>query len=49
MKKEIRTDLYTQSEYAKKIGVSRARVNQLIKEGLLNTVKVNGTTLIKVS
>lgn len=46
-KKEIRQDLYTQSEYAKKIGVSRARVNQMVKEGLLCTVYVNGATLIK--
>lgn len=47
MNKEIRKDLYTQSEYAKKIGVTRARVNQMIKEDSLKTLKVNGTTLIK--
>ena len=47
MKKEIRQDLYTQSEYAKLIGVSRARVNQMIKNGDLSTVTVNGATLVK--
>lgn len=45
---EIRRDLYTQSEYAKKIGVSRQRINQMVKEGLLKLVKVEGTVLIKV-
>lgn len=49
MTKEIRKDLYTQSEYAKKIGVTRARVNQMIKENLLKTVLVNGATLIKLA
>lgn len=48
MTKEIRKDLFTQSEYAKKIGVSRARVNQMVKAGELKTVLVNGATLIKV-
>ena len=46
--KEIRKDLYTQSEYAKLIGKTRARVNQMIKNGELHTVKVNGTILIKI-
>jgi len=41
-----RTKLYTQSEYAKKIGVSRARVNQMIKEGLLKVVTINGAVLV---
>jgi len=48
MTKEIRQDLYTQSEYAKKIGVTRARVNQMIKENILKIVVVNGATLIKI-
>ena len=47
MKKEIRTDLYTQTEYAKKIGKSTPRVNQMIREGKLNIVVVNGAELIK--
>jgi len=47
MTKEVRKDLYTQTEYAKKIGVTRARVNQMIKEQVLKIVVVNGATLIK--
>jgi DNA-binding XRE family transcriptional regulator len=45
---EIRKDLYTQAEYAKKIGVSRARVNQMVKEKVLKIVVIKGATLIKV-
>lgn len=48
MTKEIRRDIYTQSEYAKLIGVTRARVNQMIKEGNIKTLKINGATLVKV-
>jgi hypothetical protein len=46
---EIRKDLYTQSEYARKIGKGRARVNQMIKEGQLTPLKINGAILIKES
>lgn len=46
-KKEIRRDLYTQSEYAKKICKSVAWVNRLIKEQKVDTVTVNGAVLIK--
>lgn len=49
MTKEIRKDLYTQSEYAKLIGVSRARVNQMVKAGELKTVAVNGGILVKLA
>jgi len=45
--KEIRQDLYTQTEWAKKVGLTKARINQLIKEGQLKTVSVNGAILIK--
>lgn len=48
MKKEIRQDLYTQTEYAKRIEKSVAWVNRLIKENKVNTLTVNGTVLIKV-
>ncbi len=48
MTKEIRKDLYTQSEYAKLKNVSRARINQMVKAGELKTVTVNGATLIKI-
>lgn len=46
--KEVRLDLYTQAEYAKKVGLTPARINQMVKNGELKTVTVNGTTLIKV-
>lgn len=46
--KEIRQDVYTQAEYAKKIGKSRAWVNQQIKAGNLKTLTVKGATLVKV-
>ena len=48
MVKEIRQDLYTQSEYAKLKGISRARVNQLVKSGDIQTLTIIGATLIKV-
>jgi predicted XRE-type DNA-binding protein len=47
MKREIRTDLYTQTEYAKLIGVSQPRVAKMMKDGKLNVVFVNGAVLIK--
>jgi len=47
MKREIRTDLYTQTEYAKKIKVSQPRVAQMMREGKLDVVCVNGAILIK--
>jgi len=45
--KELRKDLYTQSEWAKKIGLSKARINQLVKSGEIKTVTINGAVLIK--
>jgi hypothetical protein len=47
MVKEIRKDLFTQAEYAKLIGKTRAWVNQQIKAGNLKTLKVNGAILVK--
>ena len=47
MTKEIRKDLYTQTEWAKKVGLSKARISQKIAQGDYDTVKVNGTILIK--
>ena len=47
MVKEIRQDLYTQAEWAKKVGKSRAWVNQQIKLKQLPTVTVNGAILVK--
>jgi len=46
-KKEIRKDLYTQAEYAKKIGKHRSWVNQQIKLGNIKTVTINGAILVK--
>ena len=45
--KEIRKDLYTKAEYSKRIGVSPARVGQMVKEGKLKVVVINGAELIK--
>ena len=47
MVKEIRQDLFTQAEYAKKIGKTRAWVNQQVKNGNLKTVRINGAILVK--
>lgn len=47
MKKEIRQDVYTQAAYAKKVGKTRAWVNQQIKAGNLKILRINGATLIK--
>lgn len=44
---EVRKDLYTQSAYAERIGVSRQRVYKMVQDGLLKIVKVEGTILIK--
>ena len=41
-----RTKLYTQTEYAKKVGLTKGRINQKIKAGELKTVKINGATLV---
>ena len=48
MVKEIRKDLYTQAEYAKLIGKTRAWVNQQVKAGNIKTVTINGAILVKV-
>jgi hypothetical protein len=47
MKKEVRQDVYTQAAYAKKVGKTRAWVNQQIKAGNLKILRINGATLIK--
>lgn len=47
-KQEVRTDLYTQSEYAKLVGKAKSTICLQVKSGNFNTVKVNGTILIKV-
>ena len=40
------TKLYTVTEYAKKVGLTKGRISQMVKAKLLHTVKVNGTTLV---
>lgn len=40
--------LYTKSEYHKIFGTSRATIDRHIEEGKIKTLKVKGTTLIKV-
>jgi hypothetical protein len=47
-KKEVRTDLMTQAEYAKHVGKTRAWVNQQIKAGQLNTLTIKGAVLVKI-
>lgn len=47
MAKEIRQDLYTQAKWAKKVGKTRAWVNQQIKAGNLKTLTIRGATLVK--
>ena len=47
MRKEIRKDLFTITEWAKKVGLSKGRVSQMVKSGDLKIVQVNGTVLIK--
>lgn len=41
-----RTKLITQSEYAKLKGLSKARINQLVKANEVKTVSIKGATLI---
>jgi hypothetical protein len=38
--------LWTQAEYARKIGKSRVWVNKLIQSKELKSVKIKGTTLV---
>jgi len=51
MDKNITIDpkrLYTKSEYHKKFGINRVRIDYLIKTRELKTIEVQGTTLIIV-
>ena len=41
-----RTKLYTQVEYAKKVGLSEARISQKVKSKEIKTIEINGGTLI---
>jgi predicted transcriptional regulator len=41
-----RTKLITQSEYARLKGLSKQRVNQLVKAKEIKTIEIKGATLI---
>jgi hypothetical protein len=41
-----RTKLYTQKEYASKVGLSEARISQKVKAKEIKTIEINGGTLI---
>ena len=41
-----RTKLYTQKEYAAKVGLSEGRVSQKVKAKEIKTIQINGGTLI---
>lgn len=41
-----RSKLYTQTEYAKKVGLTKARINQKIKTGEIKSIRINGATLV---
>lgn len=41
-----RTKLYTQKEYATKVGLSEARISQKVKAKEIRTIEINGGTLI---
>ena len=49
MKKEIRSDLATQAEYARLKSLTRGRINQMVKAGELPTVTIKGAVLIKLT
>lgn len=38
--------LYTKSQYFKEFGTNRVKIDELIRQKELKTIKVNGTTLI---
>lgn len=40
------TKLITQAQYAKKVGLTRQRINQMIRDGKLKTANVNGVVLV---
>lgn len=48
IKKEIRKDLYTASEYARKIGVTPQAIKKKMDNGELNILVINGAKLIKL-
>lgn len=47
-KKEIRTDLYTASAYARKVGLTPQAIKKKMDNGDLNVVVINGAKLVKI-
>lgn len=45
--KRINKSLYTQAEYGRLTGKSRQRINQMIKDGEIETLEINGATLVQ--
>jgi len=41
-----RTKLYTQKAYAKKLSLTKGRISQMVKEGKIPTIQINGCSLI---
>jgi len=41
-----RTKLYTQKAYAKKLSLTKGRISQMVKEGKIPTIQINGCALI---
>lgn len=48
MKKEIRKDLYTASEYARKVGLTPQAIKKKMENGELKVLVVNGAKLVKI-
>ena len=48
MTKEIRKDLYTASEYARKLGITPQAVKKKMDNGELKILVINGAKLIKI-
>ena len=48
IKKEIRKDLYTASEYARKLGITPQAVKKKMDNGELSVLIINGAKLIKI-
>ena len=46
---KVRTDLMSKSEYSKKYGINRMRIDSLIDEGKLSVERISGTDYIILS
>lgn len=45
---EVMGDVYTQSEYARLVGISPQALRQRILRGKVNTIEINGGVLIRL-